>query len=363
MLEQDKVQPAKQRVGWIDMAKGAAILLVLWGHAMRDPMRVGNGALDYSYRVIYTFHMAFFFWLSGYVYQMTRREPTLPAMRLFLKKKLKKQLLPWFAYSLCCYAAFAVALRIPALAGVLASAGYSGGVSLPFFLLRCFQGDNIYAFHLWFIYTLFLIAALVAVAEYAAVRCGGTAAAAECALFVLALLGVALVRMEVLPLGNWAGLARYVCTYLPFYLLGMWMQGLHLPWKWKRCWCLAGLAYIFVRASFFSGWAGDTIQAPSAAAELLLRYLSYLLLPGVMLAACDLCKRLDTGGAAFLAALGRSSFTIYLLHQPFCCAFLGSALYTKLGLPALAVVLICLAASIVLPLTVERAAARFLSHL
>ena len=243
---------------------------------MRDPMRVENWALDYSYRVIYTFHMAFFFWLSGYVYRMTKGEPTLAAVRLFLKKKLKKQLLPWLAYSLCCYVAFAVALRIPAAASILASAGYGGGVSLPFFLLRCFQGDNIYAFHLWFIYTLFLIAALVAVAECASVRCGGTAAAARGGLFVLALLGVALVRIELLPLGGWAGLARYVCTYLPFYLLGMWMQGMHLARKWKLCWCFAGLTYIFIRASFFSGWAGDVIQAPSVPAELLLRYLSYL---------------------------------------------------------------------------------------
>lgn len=363
MLKQVTAQPAKQRVGWIDLAKGAAILLVLWGHAMRDQMRVENLVLDCSYRVVYTFHMAFFFWLSGCVYQMTRGEPTLAAVCLFLQKKLKKQLLPWLAYSLCCYAAFAAALRIPAAAGVLVSAGYSGGVSLSVFLLRCFQGDNIYAFHLWFIYTLFLIAVLVAVAEYAAVRCGGTAEAAEAILFVLSLLGIALVRMEVLPLGDWAGLARCVCMYLPFYLLGMWMQGVHLPRKWELCWCMAGLIYIFVRAFFFSGWAGDTIQAPSAPAELLIRYLSYLLLPGVMLAFCDLCKRFRAGGAAFLAALGRSSFTIYLLHQPFCCAFLGSALYTKLGLPALAVILLCLAASIVLPLMVERFAARLWAHL
>lgn len=84
MLKQTAQQSAKQRVGWIDLAKGAAILLVLWGHAMRDPMRVENWALDYSYRVIYTFHMAFFFWLSGYVYQMTRGKPALVVILICL---------------------------------------------------------------------------------------------------------------------------------------------------------------------------------------------------------------------------------------------------------------------------------------
>lgn len=39
----------------------------------------------------------------------------------------------------------------------------------------------------------------------------------------------------------------------------------------------------------------------------------------------------------------------YLYHQPFCCAFLGLLLYEKLGVPAPAVVIICMAAGLTVP--------------
>lgn len=84
MLKQTAQQSAKQRVGWIDLAKGAAILLVLWGHAMRDRMRVEKLVLDHFYRVVYTFHMAFFFRLSGCVHQMTRGKPALVVILICL---------------------------------------------------------------------------------------------------------------------------------------------------------------------------------------------------------------------------------------------------------------------------------------
>ena len=356
MREQGRMQTVKQRVGWIDIAKGIAILFVIWGHAMRDPMRTESAALDYSYRVISAFHMGLFFWLSGFVYQLNRREPTLPEVRRFVQKKLKTQLLPWFVYSMFCYAAFAVALRIPALARVLASAGYEGSVSLLFFLRRCLQGDNIYAFHLWFIYTLFLISDLVETAGYIAVRIGQSTAAAERVLFALALLGDVLLPLNILPLGDWKGLFRYSCLYLPFYLFGMWMKDLQLPRACRIIWGGAGLAYVLIRAARFSAFSGDVIQAPTPALELLLRGLAYLLLPGMFLLFGDLCRWLDAKHMAFLGELGRASFYIYLLHQPFCCAFLGNALYIKLKLPALVTILICFAASIAVPMAFERIA-------
>ena len=57
---------------------------MLWGHAIRDRMRVEKLVLDYFYRVVYTFHMAFFFWLSGCVHQMTRGKPALAVVLLCL---------------------------------------------------------------------------------------------------------------------------------------------------------------------------------------------------------------------------------------------------------------------------------------
>lgn len=60
----------KQRVAWLDVAKGLCILLVVAGHAL-DSLRnaailtPGTPALD-AYDAIYSFHMAAFFLLSGW---------------------------------------------------------------------------------------------------------------------------------------------------------------------------------------------------------------------------------------------------------------------------------------------------------
>ena len=49
---------------------------------------------------------------------------------------------------------------------------------------------------------------------------------------------------------------------------------------------------------------------------------------------------------------GKETYSIYLLHQPFCCGFVGVILYNKLNLPAMPVYLICCVLSILLPAAV-----------
>ena len=50
----DKV---KKRVEYIDIAKGIALFLVVWGHLVPDDSTV--------FRIIFSFHMPLFFILSG----------------------------------------------------------------------------------------------------------------------------------------------------------------------------------------------------------------------------------------------------------------------------------------------------------
>ena len=67
----------KERIHWIDIAKGIAIMLVVIGHV--------PDAFDAPfYRVaIYTFHMPLFFFLSGYVFSEKEN------FSVFLKSKCK----------------------------------------------------------------------------------------------------------------------------------------------------------------------------------------------------------------------------------------------------------------------------------
>lgn len=85
--ETKQIQP-KQRIPWIDTAKGIAMILVILGHTIEEPVLRGT---------IYSFHMPLFFILSGmtYTYATTGKK--------FLangKKSLKRLLVPALLISL-----------------------------------------------------------------------------------------------------------------------------------------------------------------------------------------------------------------------------------------------------------------------
>lgn len=59
------------RLRELDAAKGLAITLVVWGHIVaRDHRPLGNDWYAWFNGRLYAFHMAFFFFLAGYVYFM-----------------------------------------------------------------------------------------------------------------------------------------------------------------------------------------------------------------------------------------------------------------------------------------------------
>ena len=68
------MEKTKQRIGWIDVTKGIAILLVILGHSL-----VGLKINDY----IFAFHMPVFFITSGILF----RPKSIPAV---IKKNAQK---------------------------------------------------------------------------------------------------------------------------------------------------------------------------------------------------------------------------------------------------------------------------------
>lgn len=81
-----------QRIGWIDVARGLVILLVVFGHTMRG---------GFGQQVVYGFHVPAFFFLAG----MTSGTDH-PLERI--KKDIRRILVPYFCFGLLSYAAFAV---------------------------------------------------------------------------------------------------------------------------------------------------------------------------------------------------------------------------------------------------------------
>jgi fucose 4-O-acetylase-like acetyltransferase len=92
----------KGRLLEIDRAKGFAIVLVVWGH-----IYLGNAAspppqwMEDSRGVIYSFHMPFFMYLSGFVYFMTSGpDRFLKAPAAYIAKRFDRLLVPFIAFGL-----------------------------------------------------------------------------------------------------------------------------------------------------------------------------------------------------------------------------------------------------------------------
>lgn len=123
----------KERVGYIDVAKGVGILLVILGHSMVGDIFLKN--------VIYSFHMPFFFILSGYFLNFER------SIKSNMQKSFKMLLVPYFAVSLIQILLYGIFKR-----ELLVSEFYTALMG----------GADVYGIHanfqnvIWFIPTLFL---------------------------------------------------------------------------------------------------------------------------------------------------------------------------------------------------------------
>ena len=73
------------RIEWVDLSKGIGILFVMYGHCY----------LEWKYCYwIYSFHMALFFFLSGYTFHADKTNHT-----LFVIKKIKTILIPYLFFA------------------------------------------------------------------------------------------------------------------------------------------------------------------------------------------------------------------------------------------------------------------------
>ena len=345
----EKTENGTERLRWLDWAKGFAMLLVLIGHSMRDEMRQVSPVLDFFYRAFYIFHMSYFFWLSGYGYRLSRSKGRQPMQ--ILSRRIKKQLPPWVVYTLFIFLVFTLAIRIPAFRGTLEDAGY-GGMTFFAYILNTLQANNPWAYHLWFLYVLILLMTILCCVDgmtkghYTTTVCVG--------LSVIGLAGLAV--RPLLPLGEWWRLVNYLSLYLPMVCLGVLMAEWKLPNRVLWLWGGAGLAYIVVRVLAFSGFSGNSLRLEDPAGRFIVYLLADMLLPGLMMLLNRLFEQgriaRTKAGKKVLLFLGRESMTIYLVHQPFCCAFLGLILYHKLHIPAVPVMIACLIASVLVPLIV-----------
>ena len=124
------------------MLSALAIIMIVAGHAGYDILTVG-GLFPY-----YSFHVPLFLFISGYFYREEEEERPLP----YLKKKVKRLLLPYFIWNVI-YGIAAWALRT--------FCGFSMGEAVSFktlFVTPFLNGYQfIYNYAAWFVPVLFLI--------------------------------------------------------------------------------------------------------------------------------------------------------------------------------------------------------------
>jgi acyltransferase len=129
---------SKKRIHWIDICRGIAIILVMYGHLF---------ASDKSRYFIYSFHMPLFFFISGLVFK-----PVMDKSFLSITYKYIKQLLiPYFIFAIFTY--------LFALVSQSAGDVSIGGITYQIFGVLYGNGNNGmlgYNVVLWFLPCLFI---------------------------------------------------------------------------------------------------------------------------------------------------------------------------------------------------------------
>jgi len=88
----------KDRIHWIDVARGIGIIFIIYAHVL--------GSHDFRY-LFYSFHIPLFFFLSGVVYNHKKYINFL----IFLRKSVKGLLIPYFIFSFIFYILWLIRLR------------------------------------------------------------------------------------------------------------------------------------------------------------------------------------------------------------------------------------------------------------
>ncbi len=89
----------RERLEYVDQIRGFAILLVIVGHLIQFN-QIGGGDSNPLFNVIYSFHMPLFFMISGYIGSKVSKVSSLQGYGLFLLKKAKVLLIPYFFWRL-----------------------------------------------------------------------------------------------------------------------------------------------------------------------------------------------------------------------------------------------------------------------
>lgn len=213
------------------------------------------------------------------------------------------------------------------------------------------------AYHLWLLLVLFIISILFVLLSAKKGKC-------QLGIWIIIVVSLFTAGYGYYDfLGDWNDLFFHVAVYVPYFgiryaiQLGKYIEINDRKSSWMKVLELLGVAYILIRAKWFSGFNGNNIAGDTKLVRVTVAYLGYILMPFAMILLCQVSKILSEKQDFLMdkfAWLGENSFNVYLWHQPFCCAFCGVVLYDKLGVPATVTIGVCITLSIIIGWIITR---------
>ena len=328
----------KKRMDWIDAARGIGILLIVGIHSIRPDMRETQAICKFIYDLIIVFVIGMFFVLSGVTYRVSNGGHLLEPGR-FLYKKARKLLVPFLGYAVLIYMTFSFMTWCPLTAKIFRGTEYSSMLLWQYMrLILCVVRP--YATHLWFIWALFWIMMTAYICD---LICGYWKLPRQKVLWCIAVIFCAVGAMR------WenGSIIQRVLTHTVYFVYGTELAA-HPGRIEKDSICLKAAAVMaggamcwYILTDWHAAtWYGEVLWK---VCWLLIRL---VFIRGIF------CLTIRLKDIKWLTYLGRESFWIYLLHQPFCCGFVGLLLYSRLGLPIPVVCTVCVLLGVVLPLGV-----------
>lgn len=307
----------QERHDFIDRLKGLGILFVIIGHAPRDIMRENFYIIDIIYNLIYSFHMGLFFAISGYLFEYKNKE-------LSISKKFKSLIIPFISFSIIIYIIMFFANKIPYIYEMFKGTDKE---IIPIFkyIIKCFLGENPYAFHLWFVLVLFITYLVVKILPN------------KKEIFfipVFMLIHYALKSVYLVEL-----ISINIC----YFIIGMIFYRFINKIKYDEKILIAIGIVINISIIILTA----NIKTPLA-----LKLISNCLgSPLIILGLFKMLKKMKIKSDV-ISFLGKNSFNIYILHQP-ACGFLGIILSKLIGISFISSVVIimsCIIFSVVFPI-------------
>lgn len=322
-----------ERIRWLDTAKGFGIICVVLGHCLISSMRSHTDSCSLVYEFIYSFHMPFFVFLSGYSFSLSEKKYLKMAPLTFLKKKAKTFLLPYAVYNILIYLFFSICNQIAPLSKILSDSGY-GSFPVSSWLLGLSIGGNLYCYPTWYLYAVFFysIAAYIILSVFPKNR---QAQIILCTIITLLLLWMHFFT----PLGALTGL-QDITYYGLWFFFGWQAHGFMLKSRSRILWIIVPAAIFFL--NYYSLF-------PKLPSLLLHTGKIFLRITGT-LGLISLLPSIKGNIEKPFHFIGIHSMEIYLFHQPFLGSCLGSLLFGFLGLHPWLTVCITVCCSIILPL-------------